>query len=74
MIARQSLLACGRLIGNVSCPGCGLRLRSDCDRLKLRRGRELEQTREQETRSGLGFVGSPARVRVLGFYRFGFLA
>ncbi|KAF2560717.1 hypothetical protein F2Q70_00018269 [Brassica cretica] len=29
MLARQSLSACRRLIGNASCPGCGLRLRSD---------------------------------------------
>ena len=34
------------------------------------RGRELEQMREQETRSGF-MVGSPARVRVLGFFDLG---
>ncbi|KAF2592457.1 hypothetical protein F2Q70_00043072 [Brassica cretica] len=35
------------------------------------RGRELEQTREQETRSGFRVRRVAARVRVLGFFDLG---
>ncbi|KAF2567997.1 hypothetical protein F2Q68_00024361 [Brassica cretica] len=35
------------------------------------RGRELEQMREQETRSGFRVRRIPARVRVLGFFDLG---